>query len=105
MFGNSDWFGDSKGKKVLKPAEKKGWMYYGTWAAVIVVPFLMLAAVTNLPKALIWLVVAALVFGFDYRKVLNSKREGEAFEQLFFIGDETPPARSETENYEVFIKE
>ena len=105
MFGNSEWFGETQNKKVLKPAHKKGWWFYGGWGAVIAVPALIIGVAAGWPQALIWLAVAGVVFVIDYRQILNTKRQTEAYNNLFFIGDQTEVSSGETERYEIHIKD
>lgn len=105
MFGKSEWFGETGKRKVLRPVERKGWLYYLTWAGIVVLPFLIIMVVSNPLSAFIWLIAASLVFAFDYRKVLTGKQEAEAYDKLFFIGDNAEMSKGETDHYEIQIKD
>ncbi len=104
MFGKSEWFDQADNKKLLRPVELKGWTYYMVWAAVIGVPTLLILIAANLPQALVWAGVASIVFLLDYRKMLYSKRQSEAYDRLFFIDDQIE-STGNTEQLEIQLKE
>ena len=107
MFGKSEWFAAVDNRKVLKPADQKGWTYYLIWTVVLIIPAVLINLVSGLPQALVWAGFVGIVFFLDYRKVLMTKRENEAYDRLLFIGDqEEVEAESvaETEQLEIELK-
>ncbi len=107
MFGNSEWFADSTNQRILRPAEKNGWIYYGAWLAAIALPTMILLTV-GIPQAIFWMAISSVGFVWDYRRTLSNKRETQAYDKLFFIGDEQEvvdaQTTGETAEYEIEIK-
>ena len=102
MFGKIEWFEPTK-DKIVKPANWRGWAYFGVWAAVFFVPLKLIVARGHLPEAVIWALVAAGTFLFDFSKVNKRVREKAEYDKLFFIGDESP-SETTTSNYHMKIE-
>ena len=82
MFGNSEWFADSTNQRILRPAEKNGWIYYGAWLAAIALPTMILLTV-GIPQAIFWMAISSVGFVWDYRRTLSNKRETQATTSSF----------------------
>ncbi|HMO13361.1 MAG TPA: hypothetical protein PKD64_06240 [Pirellulaceae bacterium] len=98
MFGKAEWFGPLNEKKILRPITKQGTKYYGIWGGVILLPTLLLIASNSPFHAMIWLLASTGTFAWDYRKTVHEKREAEAYEKLYFIGEPSND-KVETERY------
>ena len=102
MFGKLEWFEPSN-DKIVKPANWKGWAYFGVWAAVYFGMLKLLVEMNHGPEALVWVLFAGGLFLFDFLRINKRVRQKAEYEKLFFIGDEIPSETS-TSNYHMKIE-
>ena len=101
MFGKPEWFRESKVKWALVPRGKQGWAYYGTWAAVVFVPMILMRVGNLWPESFIWMAVAALAFAADFWRLAKDKSHQEELANLHYIDD--PGVVVHTKNYDLEI--
>ena len=79
MFGNPRWFGKKTIGLRCVPVTWKGWAYSAGWAALVMLPFMVLASSGRAMEALIWLAVMIVAWTWDMRAI--GRRVGHACER------------------------
>ena len=97
MFGKPEWFAPKKFGWGLRPVAKEGWVYTGIWAAVLVVPFLLLLLIGKWPEGLIWMAFAIGVLVVDVKLILKAMARQEEEKDVYRIMDEEETRQETTE--------
>ena len=100
MFGNPDWFSLKESSNLLVPASKNAWLYVGAWAAIVIIPLMLMLGGGLVPEAGVWLLISVAMFLFDYRKLVHKKKEQRAWQNMHFINDDEP-SRASTDEFEI----
>lgn len=90
MFADSSWFDTAPNQRVPKPVQRQGWMAYGIWACVAIVPLFLLVLRGQWPEMAIWLLVVAGMFAWEMRGLKREIRRRHRVSQMHFIGDALP---------------
>jgi hypothetical protein len=105
MFGKPEWFREKKIGWKLTPTCWQGWAYALCWAAIVVLPFLLLLAVDRVPEAFVWLAVSSGTLVWDVRQLLGQIRTAGANEDVLYIADEdAKDSRVETPKYDLHLR-
>lgn len=109
MFGKPQWFREKKLGWGLTPVTWQGWVYALVWAAVLVVPFLILIFLPidghagRMWEAGVWLIVSIGAMILDVKGILKAIRKSEDDANLLYIGDENAESHVTTRNYDLHI--
>ena len=90
MFGKPHWFRKKKIGWGLTPITFQGWVYAVTWAAVLVLPFVMLVLRYQAVEAMIWLTAAGGFLMYDIRHIMVAMKPPASADDVLYIGDDEP---------------
>jgi hypothetical protein len=90
MFGKPEWFANQKGKLGFRPVHWKGWAYFGSFGAAVLVPSSAMLVTGKWIEAGVWSVLSASTFAFDWIKTRRRASKEYELANLFYIdgGDE-----------------
>lgn len=104
MFGKPEWF-EKKGILCLWPTRWQGWLCLLVWAAILVLPFLLLLAIHKTPEAFIWLLVLTGFLVWQARQLHAQKRSVAKNEDVLYIGDDAEATHIATRNYDLHLRD
>lgn len=104
MFGKSEWF-EKKGIVCLWPVCWQGWACVLSWAAVLVLPFLLLLTIHKTPEAFIWLLVLIGFLVWEAKQLLGHKCSVAKTEDVLYIGDDEEATHIATRNYDLHLRD
>jgi hypothetical protein len=104
MFGNHEWFRDSRLPWGIAPLNWKGWVYFGMAACFIMCPSLGLASINRLPESAIWLVSSMLFWFWDVRQIHAGMHPAPEPDDVFVIDEETDVSKLTTRNFEMRLR-
>lgn len=93
MFGRPHWFYSPDRPFGLTPRCWQGWCYTAVWAAVLLLPYLLLVGRQLGPEAFVWLTFGLGGLAWDVRTIRRAWDEPVEVREVFVI-DESG-ARSE----------
>lgn len=127
MFGKPAWFIPKAFGWGIHPVTWQGWVWLAGWLAVMLLPYAVFLSdkPTRWTEGFIWLTAMAAVMIFDVWQILaamkplsgnsptsttsaerpgqNTRSEGKAESELFYIGDE-PEQNLTTKNYDFRLR-
>lgn len=113
MFGKPQWFRPKTVGWGLTPITWQGWLYTLCWAAVLVLPFLVLIWRHQPVEATAWLAIGIGALCYDVRQILHAIRHPHAAstglaskerdDNVLFIGDSQAGAVA-TRNYNLQLR-
>ena len=104
MFGKPEWFA-KRGILRLRPTCWQGWLCVLIWAAVLVLPFLLLLAFDKTPEAFIWLLVLTGFTVWQVRQLSGHEHSVAKNEDVLYIGDDADATHIATRNYDLHLRD
>ena len=105
MFGKPEWFRETAKGLKLVPAAWQGWAYAGGWAALLLLPTLLLLVQGKPIEMLVWLAASGGLGVWDVKtlrsRVVGKPSADQEDEVLVIDENETESARFATRHYDL----
>ena len=103
MFGKPEWFQARWNGWLLQPVSSLGWRYVFGWGAAVVIPALLLIALSKPWEALVWFLFAGIGWIRDLRNLLLALQPpAPPADNVLYIDDEESPV--ETRHFDLQLR-